>query len=70
VQYDGLLEVLDPARLNEAVANGIGSGKGFGFGLLSLGARDWIEWFMRGGDYFVAWRCCASTGTPRNNRSG
>jgi len=36
VQFDGMLEVCDPQRLQEAVANGIGSGKGFGFGLLSL----------------------------------
>ena len=36
VQFDGVLEVSDPRRLQEAVANGIGSGKGFGFGLLSL----------------------------------
>ncbi len=36
VQFDGLLEVGDPARLRQAVEKGIGSGKGFGFGLLSL----------------------------------
>jgi len=36
VQFDGVLQVVDPARLAEAVAAGIGSGKAFGFGLLSL----------------------------------
>jgi CRISPR system Cascade subunit CasE len=36
VQFDGLLEVTDPQRLRETVRRGIGSGKGFGFGLLSL----------------------------------
>jgi CRISPR system Cascade subunit CasE len=36
VQFDGLLEVTDPERLRDTVRQGIGSGKGFGFGLLSL----------------------------------
>lgn len=36
VRFDGLLQVADPDRLLEAVAAGIGSGKAFGFGLLSL----------------------------------
>ena len=36
VQFDGLLAVTDPARLHEAVNNGIGSAKAFGCGLLSL----------------------------------
>lgn len=36
VQFDGILQVTDPDRLVSAVQNGIGSGKGFGFGLLSL----------------------------------
>jgi len=36
VQFDGLLQVTDPDRLCEAVQHGIGSGKGLGFGLLSL----------------------------------
>jgi len=36
VQFDGLLQVVDPDRLRQAVYNGIGSGKGLGFGLLSL----------------------------------
>jgi len=36
VQFDGVLQVKDPAALNTAVQAGIGSGKGLGFGLLSL----------------------------------
>ena len=36
VQFDGLLQVTDPDRLRQTVRQGIGSGKGFGFGLLSL----------------------------------
>ena len=36
VRFDGLLQVTDPDRLRETVRRGIGSGKGFGFGLLSL----------------------------------
>jgi len=36
VQFDGLLQVTDPAQLRETVQSGIGSGKGIGFGLLSL----------------------------------
>ncbi len=36
VRFDGVLEVTDPAKLREALASGIGSGKAFGFGLLSL----------------------------------
>lgn len=36
VQFDGILQVTDPEKLVSAVQNGIGSGKGFGFGLLSL----------------------------------
>jgi CRISPR system Cascade subunit CasE len=36
VQFDGLLQVNDPDALVDAVKNGLGSGKGFGFGLLSL----------------------------------
>jgi CRISPR system Cascade subunit CasE len=36
VQFDGLLQVTDPERLRQAVRQGIGSGKGLGFGLLSL----------------------------------
>ncbi len=36
VQFDGLLQVTDVERLRQAVRQGVGSGKGFGFGLLSL----------------------------------
>jgi CRISPR system Cascade subunit CasE len=36
VQFDGLLQVTDAERLRQTVRQGIGSGKGFGFGLLSL----------------------------------
>ena len=36
VRFDGLLQVTDPDCLRETVRRGIGSGKGFGFGLLSL----------------------------------
>jgi len=35
-QFDGVLQVKDPAALNTALQAGIGSGKGLGFGLLSL----------------------------------
>lgn len=37
VLYNGRLEVKDPELFVETIANGIGSGKGFGFGLLSIG---------------------------------
>ena len=36
VQFDGLLQVADPERLVVTVHQGVGSGKGLGFGLLSL----------------------------------
>jgi CRISPR system Cascade subunit CasE len=36
VRFDGLLQVTDPGRLRETVQCGVGSGKGLGFGLLSL----------------------------------
>lgn len=36
VRFDGVLVVTDPARLRETVAGGVGTGKAFGFGLLSL----------------------------------
>ncbi len=36
VQFDGLLQVTDPDGLLAAVRQGVGSGKGLGFGLLSL----------------------------------
>jgi len=36
IQYDGILQVTDPAIFGRALCSGIGSAKGFGFGLLSL----------------------------------
>lgn len=36
VRYDGLLRVTDPHRFPETLASGLGSGKAFGFGLLSV----------------------------------
>jgi CRISPR system Cascade subunit CasE len=36
VRFDGVLVVTDPALFRVAVENGIGSGKAFGFGLLSV----------------------------------
>ena len=36
VLFDGVLEVLDTELVQKAIRAGIGSGKGFGFGLLSL----------------------------------
>ena len=36
VQYDGVLQVTDPHLLEQTIQNGIGPGKGLGFGLLSL----------------------------------
>lgn len=36
VQFDGVLVVTDPDKLREAVRNGIGPQKAYGFGLLSL----------------------------------
>ena len=36
VQFDGILQVTDPERLLTAIQSGIGSGKAFGFGLLSV----------------------------------
>lgn len=36
VRFEGVLQVTIPAKLWETVQTGIGSGKGFGFGLLSL----------------------------------
>jgi CRISPR system Cascade subunit CasE len=37
VRFDGELVVTDPGKLRDAVENGIGTQKAFGFGLLSLG---------------------------------
>jgi CRISPR system Cascade subunit CasE len=37
VLFEGRLEVVDPVRFREVLANGVGPGKAFGFGLLSVG---------------------------------
>lgn len=36
VRYDGVLQIADPASFHETIVSGIGSGKAFGFGLLSV----------------------------------
>lgn len=36
VRFDGVLEVTDPDAFRRAVENGVGSAKGFGYGLLSI----------------------------------
>jgi CRISPR system Cascade subunit CasE len=36
VRYDGVLKVTDPARFQETLLKGVGPGKAFGFGLLSV----------------------------------
>jgi CRISPR system Cascade subunit CasE len=36
VQFDGILRITDPERFLVAIRSGIGSGKAFGFGLLSV----------------------------------
>jgi CRISPR system Cascade subunit CasE len=36
IRFEGFLQVTDPAVFRETLENGIGSAKGFGFGLLSL----------------------------------
>ncbi len=36
VRYDGVLKVTDPAAFRETIVTGVGSAKGFGFGLLSV----------------------------------
>ena len=36
VRFEGLLQVSDPDRFVGAIRSGIGSAKGFGFGLLSV----------------------------------
>lgn len=40
VRFDGILSVTDPVALRDAVSGGIGSAKGFGYGLLSLARVD------------------------------
>ncbi len=39
VLFDGVLRVHNPTTLEIGIENGIGSAKGFGFGLLSLAPR-------------------------------
>lgn len=39
VQFDGILQVTAPATFLTAIQSGIGSGKAFGFGLLSVAAE-------------------------------
>ncbi len=36
VRYDGILNITDPARFQETLVRGVGPGKAFGFGLLSV----------------------------------
>jgi CRISPR system Cascade subunit CasE len=36
VQFDGVIQVVDPVNALNSISNGIGSAKGFGFGLLSV----------------------------------
>jgi len=40
VRFEGLLEVTDPVRFRQTLAEGIGSAKGLGFGLLSLARAE------------------------------
>jgi CRISPR system Cascade subunit CasE len=40
VRYDGILEVTDPSSFQETLSRGIGSGKAFGFGMLSVARGD------------------------------
>ena len=39
VQFDGVLQIVDAERLMQAIGVGIGSGKAFGFGLLSVARK-------------------------------
>jgi CRISPR system Cascade subunit CasE len=39
VRFEGVLEVTDPGRFLATLAEGVGSGKGLGFGLLSVGPQ-------------------------------
>lgn len=36
ITYDGTLSITDPERFRDTLEDGVGSGKGFGFGLLSV----------------------------------
>jgi len=35
-RYEGIISISDPVKFKEAVVSGIGSGKGYGFGLISV----------------------------------
>ena len=43
VLYDGYLRVIDPEGFRQAVERGLGSGKAYGFGLLSVGRTDGVR---------------------------
>lgn len=36
VQFEGVLQIIDPKKFKNILKNGVGSGKAFGFGLLSI----------------------------------
>jgi len=36
ITYEGTLSIVDPEKFRDTLENGVGSGKGFGFGLLSV----------------------------------
>lgn len=40
VRFEGVLEVADPVQLRQTLTEGIGTAKGFGFGLLSLARAE------------------------------
>lgn len=40
VRFEGLLQVIDPDQFLETIRQGIGSGKGLGFGLLSIASPE------------------------------
>jgi len=39
VEYEGILEVIDPEKFEDVLKSGLGSGKGFGFGFLTIYLR-------------------------------
>jgi CRISPR system Cascade subunit CasE len=45
IRFEGVLKVKDPASLKEALVSGIGPGKAFGFGLISIAPlpTSWLE---------------------------
>jgi CRISPR system Cascade subunit CasE len=44
VRFDGVLEVTAPGSFAATIRSGIGSGKGFGFGLLSVAPPHIVDW--------------------------